>query len=78
MDVLNKPYGFLVYYNKIFKFFLDKEQDKLLEAYNRPHKIYDKVSSLAENISHYENYTLKRFNIKIGDLMKKLDSLGLG
>jgi len=78
MDVLNKPYGFLVYYDKIFKFSLDKEQDKLLEAYNRLRKIYDKVSSLAENISHYENYILKRFNIKIGELMKKLDSLGLG
>ncbi len=75
MDLLRKPYGFLVYEDKVFEFSLNKNLDLLSEAYKRLYKIYNKIHSLTKNLPYYKNNFLKRFNMKISEIIERLDNL---
>lgn len=75
MDLLRKPQGFLVYEDKVVEFSLDENLDLLSEAYKRLHEIYGKIHSLAKNLPHYKNKFLKRFNMKIDEIIEKLNNL---
>lgn len=75
MDLLHKPQGFLVYEDEVLEFSLDKNLNLLFEAYRRLHEIHSKIHSLAKNLSRYRDKFLKRFNMKIGEIIKRLNNL---
>jgi len=75
MDLLGKQHGFLVYENNVFKFSLSASQELLMEAYTRLNEIYHKVHLLIKNLSHYRNDSIKRFNIRIHEIIERLNNL---
>jgi len=77
MDSLHKPYGFLVYEDRVLEFSLDKNLGLLSEAYKRLYEVYDKIRSLAKNLPHYKDKFLKRFNMKLDEIIERLNNLTL-
>ena len=77
MDLLRKPQGFLVYEDKVLEFSLDENLDLLSEAYERLHEVYSRIHSLAKNISYYRDKFLKKFNMKVSEIIERLDNLTL-
>jgi len=76
MDLLNKKKGFLVYEDKVIELVLDAHKRLLSNAYNRLNKIYNTVHTIFKNIHLYENKMLRRFNMRVGELLKMLEDLG--
>jgi len=77
MDLLRKQQGFLVYKNRVLEFSLNADHKLLSEAYMRLYKIYDNISVLAKNLQRYRNKVIKRFNMKVDDIIERLNGLGL-
>ena len=76
MDLLRKQQGFLVYENKVLKFSLNTDRKLLSEAYEKLYKIYNNIYALAKDLQRYRNRVIKKFNVKIDEVIKKLNDLG--
>jgi len=76
MDLLGKQQGFLVYEDKVFEFSPSNTHKLLSEAYERLHKIYNDIHVLAKNLHRYEDRVIRKFNVKVGNIIKRLNDLG--
>lgn len=76
MDLLHKEYGFLVYKDKVLSFSLSTDSMLLSEAYERLYEIHSKVYGLAKKIQDYKSEVLKTFNMRVDEIIKKLNDLG--
>jgi len=76
MDLLNKKEGFLVYEDKVIELALDTHKRLLSNAYNRLNKIYNTAHTISKNIHLYENKVLRKFNMRVGEILKMVKELG--
>lgn len=77
MDLLQKPYGILVYRDSVYRYSLHTDINLLEEAYRNLHEARRRIEGIIQQLHHgeFRSRILKKYGITVGELIERLSSM---